>query len=308
MGKRSKFETQADLLAAFARERTWKQADLARYAKVSSETVRSFLTEMERKGVMKLQREEEHPHIYWSVPEDWHPAGVLLSFTDAQDLCRALARAPQSTARDALLQLIIEKAAGGADYRDVVRGDAYDQEGEAHLECMEDGARLKQCVVMTYYTSSRGALETGRVVSPQRVFLRDKKFMAVCHKDGQLKWFLLDNVHRAEPAPDGAFRAATDAQVEKLTVESADGFHGGAAATQVVFTLWDPDARWAVRKLPVKGTESVVPGGVKITATTAGHRVLARFLVGLGDAVTVETPALRQMVHALAEAALKPRG
>jgi len=311
MGKRAGHETILELLAAFAIQRTWTQPELARKTGVSVDTIREVLSDVQRRNLVKLEREEEHPNVYWSVPKDWHPAGVLLSFADARELCRELARTPETPERDRLLETVILKAAGGQDYRGVVDAHGFEAE-EAHwLTCMEDGARLTRCVRMTYYSGTRGTLEKGRLVSPQRVFPSEKRFLAWCHKGLTLKYFRFENVMLAETVDQPEFHAVADEELRRKIEQSADGFHGGEPPITCVFIIRETEARWAVRALPAPRAQvaaTPVEGGVRVELATSGQRVLARFLAGLGDAVTVETPALREMVVEIARGALRAHG
>jgi hypothetical protein len=83
-----------------------------------------------------------------------------------------------------------------------------------------------------------------------------------------------------------------------------DGFHQGGQAVPSAFTVLGPEARWVAETLPAPMTQEPVPGGVRLSATTAGVLPLARFVVGLGRAARAETPELRAMVEALARGAL----
>jgi hypothetical protein len=52
-------------------------------------------------------------------------------------------------------------------------------------------------------------------------------------------------------------------------------------------------------------TAEVVPGGLRISVTTAGVLLLARYVVGLGAAARAETPELALLVTELARGALE---
>ena len=80
MGQRSATESVAAILSAFLRSRTWKQSDLARAVDLTVPATRKRLEELQAQGV-PLERSEEPPYVYWSVPSSWFPGGVKLEVT-----------------------------------------------------------------------------------------------------------------------------------------------------------------------------------------------------------------------------------
>lgn len=76
MGQRGTTETVIGIYQAFLARRTWKQAELARELGVSTEAVRRVLLELLEKG-MPLERQEDPPQVFWSVPKSWFPGSVL---------------------------------------------------------------------------------------------------------------------------------------------------------------------------------------------------------------------------------------
>ena len=87
VGQRSATETLFGIVAAFIESRTWSQADLARRLETKPETIRRYLGEL-RAGGFKVEREEDHPHVYWSVPSNWIPGALAFKAAEAQDLLR----------------------------------------------------------------------------------------------------------------------------------------------------------------------------------------------------------------------------
>ena len=61
---------------------------------------------VELQGPFHLEREEDHPHVYWSVPKDWFPGGVFFTRAQLPELLRLLGRLPRSKARDVVLETV----------------------------------------------------------------------------------------------------------------------------------------------------------------------------------------------------------
>ncbi len=91
MGRRTSSETIAKIIMALLERRTWTQAALARRVDVKPRTIRTQLLDLLQAGV-PLEREEDHPHVYWSVPRGWFPGGHVLD--DEQIAQHALSVAP----------------------------------------------------------------------------------------------------------------------------------------------------------------------------------------------------------------------
>ena len=305
MSTRSAAETIVRLVQAFIEEKTWKQADLARRVGVASRTVAARLVELREAGV-PLEREADLPHVYWSVPNGWVPGGVTLASEDVSELLRLLARAPRSAARTRLtLRLVASSPAvaalGSLAGRVVTEPD---REEDRFLPVIEDAIARRTALRFRYFSSHRGALEWRHASVAREVPGACGRFIARCHRDDQLKWFRVDSVTDAALDSTEPYRPADDADIDALLSGSVDGFYAGGTAVACEVHVRDPDARWAARNLPGPMTVEPVAGGVRIRASTAGLPRLARWVVGLGAAATVETPALRDLVRALAEGAL----
>ncbi len=93
MGQRSNTETVVAILQAFLQTRTWKQADLARTIGISVAALRKHLNELSASG-FPLEREDDHPHVWWSVPKGWFPGAVLFDSESVPELLRQLSRLP----------------------------------------------------------------------------------------------------------------------------------------------------------------------------------------------------------------------
>ncbi len=302
---RSSTETVVAIVQAFLEQRTWTQAALARRAGVQPGTIRRRLQELEDSG-FPLSREDDHPHVYWSVPRDWFPGGVVFGAEDIPELLRQLGRQPRGAARDRLIRRILEaapRAAAEPRAGAVVPPSATESE-EAYLPLAEDAAIRRTALHFRYYTASRGAMEW-RHASVQRVVIGPPaRMLAVCHRDGTLKWFRLDNVLAARLDPSAAYRGADPDRVEAVLRQSLDGFHQGTPPVACAFVVRAPESNWVERNLPAPFSREPVAGGVRFSVETAGVLRLARFVVGLGAAARVETAELAAIVKELAEGAL----
>ncbi len=299
MGQRSPSETLAAILKAFLDQRTWKQADLARHVGVLPATVRKQLEELRASGV-PLENEKDHPHVFWSVPKNWFPGGVLVTREQVAELFRLLARLPRSRGRDDL----IASLRTGRPLPDTVdAGEATSRE-EQFLSVIEDAAAEKTVLRFRYYSASRGS-EDVRHASVHRLTPGPRaSFLATCHRSGALKQFRVESVSEARPDPSQSFRSVSVAELDAHERASLDGFRHERAPSTEAFFVSDPDARWVARNL-LEGMESVaVPGGIRVTVETSALPVLARFVVGLGSSAKPLTEGLAREVVRLATGAL----
>lgn len=305
MGQRSSTETIVALLQAFLDQRTWSQADLAEHIGIGVAAVRKRLQELSAHGV-PLTREEDPPQVYWSVPPGWLPGAIAFPPAEALDLLRHLGRLPRSAARERLLRRVL----AAAPRRDPLpEADALvtphlTEAEEAYLAVAEDAAHRRVPLACTYFTVSRGALER-RHVSVQRVVVGPPaRLLAVCHRDGRLKWFRVDNVQAARLDPAERYRPADPAQVDAVLAQSVDGFHRDGSPVRCAFVVREPESRWVERNLLPGMVAEPLPGGVRVVAITGGVLRLARYVVGLGGVTSIESPELRAAVRELARGAL----
>lgn len=311
MGQRSSTATVFAIVHAFIENRTWSQAELARHLEMSVPALRKRLLELEGSGV-PLERQEDHPNVWWSVPKTWFPGAVVLKDQDVVDQLRILARTPKSPARDRLIASISRQLPTRADTATrladaIVPPDAPPVD-ERYLAVLEDSAAHRQTVRMRYLSAVRG-FEKARHVSVHRVVSGPPvRFIATCHRTGTLKWFRADNVIEARLDHDEPFRATTAAAVTKFQSESINGFHQAGPAESLAFFVRDPESRWVAKNLlPGMQVEDVDSGIRVVIATTAIMRV-ASYVVGLGAAARAETPALIACVTTLAKGALAASG
>lgn len=307
MGRRAGYESLSSVFQAFLRQRTWRQADLAREAELVPAQLRRVLCDLTRNG-MPLERIEERPDVFWSVPKTWFPGGIALSQEDVVRLLRLLGRVPRGRSRDELMGRLLgaSPAVRACNPADTIVALPSRQEEDAWLELVEDAAARRVTLRFKYFSANRGAMEW-RHASPQRIAAGPPaRLCAVCHRDGRLKWFRVDGVVEAHLDHAEPFRQAPAAEVERFFVESLDGFHQADAAAECVFVVRFPEARWVERNLPGPGfvAEAAGANGRRFRIVTRAPLRLARFVVGLGDAARVETPLLRALVADLARGAL----
>ncbi len=311
MGQRSTTETLAGIYQAFLTRRTWKQADLARELAVGAETIRRMLHELQEKG-MPLDREEDHPHVYWSVPRQWFPGSVFFKQEEVPELLRQLRRIPHGLGRSRLLTLVLERlphppgtpTIPPTAFPIIVPREVSPEE-ERHLSAIEDSANHRTALHMRYLTAGR--LDEGsRHASVHKVLLGPPaRFVATCHRDGKLKTFRVDGVLDARLDPNQPFRAVDEPSVDAYVRASLDGFHGDGPPREHSFVVRNPEARWVKKNLLEGMRADSAAGGIRVTVNTASLDRLARYVVSLGGAATPETPELAREVAALARGALE---
>ena len=306
MGQRSSTVTVVQLVQAFLEQRTWTQKALADRLEMTTPAVREKLKELE--GVFNLERQEEHPHVYWSVPKDWFPGGVVFTREQLPELLRHLVRLPQGKGRDALLDTIVRNLpknglAGGLPVG-VVPPTATKHE-EDYLAVVEDAAAQKLSLWFRYFTASRGQMST-RHASVHRVTVgRPARFIATCHREDKLKWFRIENILSAHLDPQEAYRASKAEAVDEFDRASVDGFNAGGAVAELSFVVREPEARWVqTNLLPTMNVETLPNGRIRVTVETNAILQVARYVVGLGAAAVAETPALAEAIEVLARGAL----
>jgi predicted DNA-binding transcriptional regulator YafY len=306
VGQRSSTETIVAILKAFLDTRTWKQADLARHIGVQPATLHKRLVELRASGI-PLDDEREHPHVFWSVPKSWYPGGVLFTSEQVTEIFRQLSRIPKGKARNHLLESMLQYLPARGAATAIVPAETTARE-EQHTPVIEDSATQKIALQFRYLTVTRGK-EAVRHASVHRVVVGPPgRFIATCHRSGELKWFRIESVSDAKLDPREPFRDAPPKTVDAYLRASLDGFHDGGPPTKQVFFVGDPDAGWVSRNLMEPMECEEVPGGIRVTVETSAPKRLARFVVGLGASAKALTPDLEREVAALAEGALEAIG
>lgn len=143
---------------------------------------------------MALHSEFDHPHVFWSVPPNWYPGGVLFRGDQVPELLRHLARAPKTKARDALLAHIVQSAPRVVSPANKVIPPATSATEESLLPLVEDAAARPMALHVRHVSVYRGEV-AWRHVSVQRVVAGPPaRFIAICHRSNTLRWFRVDNV------------------------------------------------------------------------------------------------------------------
>lgn len=304
MGKRSPIEGTVGILSAFLRRRTWQQSELARELDLESRTVRRHLNELQRWG-FPLEREDDPPQVYWRMPKDWFPGGVLLKSTDATLLIQLLCRMPASTARDTLLRLVSAGLSRQDNPAPQLESVFHGVGAEARFVALvSDAAVARSTLHVRYYTASRGAMEW-RNLSVQRVLPGPPaRIVAHCHRSDRLKWFRVDGIMEARLEPNVPYVSAATEDIDDYLAKSLDGFAADDDLIEHRFFVADPDARWVRNNLLPPMIAEPVSGGMIVRCRTTAAPRLARFVLGLAPAARAETPELVTLVTELATSAL----
>lgn len=312
VGQRTPTETLFGIVCAFVDRNTWSQADLARHLETRPETIRRRLIELQAGG-FKLERSEEPPQVYWSVPKNWFPGVLPFKADEVNDLLRLLGRARASELKARLLGVVVSRLSNlgqlasqtvGLDpaaARDAVGRD----EEERWLAVVEDAISKKTPMKLRYYTASRRD-ESWRHVSVHRIDAGPRThFIATCHRADALRRFRVSNVLEARLDSHEKLRPADAAALKAFDEESFGGYRQEGPVVRCAFVVREPESAWVARNLPDdRMVQESVAGGIRFHTDTTAVTLIARFVVGLGDAARVESPELAEQVAALARGAL----
>jgi predicted DNA-binding transcriptional regulator YafY len=306
MGKRSGAETAGGILLAFRLRSQWRQPDLAREVDVTVETLLRALRSLSAQGMPLRRDDSDKPHVWWRVPKDWVPSGVLFSRDQTPALLRVLGRSPRTRERDQLLGHAARSArADGAPNR--VEPPSLSDLEEAWLTVVENAATRGVALNMRYFSASRGKTES-RFVSVQRVLVGPpSRFVAACHRSGALKWFRVENVLHAKLDAGTPYRRNEESKVLTFVSESVDGYRGEGEPIACSFVVREPEAQW-VRLNLLPGMkidpDDNLREGVRVLCSTPGVLRVARFVAGMGGAARVDTLELAACVREIAKGAL----
>ncbi|HPB96686.1 MAG TPA: WYL domain-containing protein [Polyangiaceae bacterium] len=302
MGQGSAAETVAAIFLAFVEQRTWRQAELAQRIGVSVPWLRRRLLSLQTAG-MPLERDDETPQVYWSVPRGWFPGGIVLTGEQVVDLLPIVLRAPKSKRQQRVLRLLAGSGLDVSSQQTVVTGTLTALE-DSVLGVLEQGAATKT-VTRLRYQSHSDAVAHWRHVSVQRVMVgQPVRFVGLCHKATQLRWYRLDRVSAAELAGQEPWQSVSVEVLDKFISESVGGFHGGETARTLCFSVRDPESRWVADNLPAGWQGKFTENGLEVQAQSASLHQVARFVVSLGEAALCETNELQAEVQRLALGAL----
>lgn len=308
MGRQAAGKTLASLVVAFIAQPTWKQKDLERRASVGRRAVQQALFALQEAG-LPLEREEDHPHVYWSVPRSWQPGrGTGLRPVDHLAVTRLVARHPRTAERERMLAKLTESAFGRAPMApNHAAGDVADE----ILEALEASIENRAPVRMNYFTASRDHRSL-RTVSVQRVvYAPYTRFVAYCHSRNGLRWFRADRVSNIQHDTSFTFLQVDAKEVDRFVEGSIDGYAAPGDPIACTFFVRDRESRWVIKNLPRELTPMVdaAPDGHRVVVWTTATEILARYLAGLGDAARVlQPPELRARVLDIARGVLASNG
>jgi predicted DNA-binding transcriptional regulator YafY len=306
MGQRSRTESVAAVMAAFFTHRKWTQAELARAVDLRPAALRAVLQDLCANGI-PLESQKDHPHVYWRMPRDWYPGGVLFRADLVPELFRHLSRLPSGKARDRLLAVVMEQlpARGKLTATAPIVSRRSSETEEEYLPIIEDAAARKVPVWMKYLTASRGGKLGERHASVHLVDVGPPaRFVATCHRNHDLRWFRVDSVLRARLDGSEKFRACAPEELAAYRAASLDGFKGEGAPQTCSFFVREPESAWVSNNLLDGMRAETLHGGIRVSIETSAILRLARFVVALGEAARPETTALARTVAELARGAL----
>jgi predicted DNA-binding transcriptional regulator YafY len=174
------------------------------------------------------------------------------------------------------------------------------------LPTVEDAAARKLPLFMKYLTASRGGRPSERHVSVHLIEVGPPaRFIATCHKSGDLRWFRVDGIVRARVDDAQKFRVCEPEELAAFRAASLDGYKGSGAPVACSFFVREPEASWVAGILLDGMHAESLHGGIRVSVETSGMLRLARFVVSLGEAARPETRVLAQAVAELARGALE---
>ena len=190
-----------------------------------------------------------------------------------------------------------------------------ERSGGAAFEVLDELERLarERRPAKLRYRSLSGGSERDRGVDPWRVFHRDGAWYLVgrCHVHDEARLFRVDRVDWVR-AGRGTFQVPDDFDLDRL-LESAWSVYLGDGDFEVVLRF-EPRLAALIengRHHPGERTRRRPDGSIEYRVHLSSLEEIARWVVGFGDGVAVESPPeLRQQVERLAAGALgaSPRG
>jgi predicted DNA-binding transcriptional regulator YafY len=311
MGTRDNYETVTRVMQAFVAQRTWQQAELARHVEVQPRALRSLLTSLLQSG-MPLDKEEEHPHVYWSVPPHWFPGGVIFDMDDWQVLVHAVLRIADPVRQQKLLTRLLSgrrsvalAATGVERLKLAVTAAPLASEEHEKVLLIEQSVLEGVPLAIHYYSANRGQL-SWRVISPQRVFTEPHgRVSAYCHVNHALRWFRIDNIQQVRLERNETRKDVPLAELDAFLASSVDGYNDGTDEP-LRFQVRSPECAWVRGNLLAGMAIEQDAHGDGITIVAHGAAlVVARYVVGLGGAARAESASLKGLVKQLAEAAIE---
>lgn len=306
MGTRSHYESVTRVVQAFVARSTWTQAELARQIGVESRAVKRLLASLAASG-MPLERDEDHPHVFWSVPKKWFPGGVFFDEEDWEVLVHVVLLIKDERRRTKLMGRLLSgrNLVDGAERLTLgVVGTVLTSEEQETVLLVERSFLEDRPLHIRYFSGSSGQLRD-RLISPQRLVTEPRsRLAAYCHENNELRWFRIDNIERAGIEPNTKRHAVDQYKVDSFVASSVDGFQDGSEV-ELAFVVDGPATNW-VRGNLLPGMRVESQSGKKLrVVANGGAVVVARFVAGLGGAAVAEGAALRQLVRDTAQKSIK---
>lgn len=300
MGRRTPTESIVRIFRAFRSRKTWTQAELASDVGIDVRALRTRLDELQVEG-MPLHRDDEPPHVYWSVPKDWFPGGP--TDREREDILHLLWHSPSSPRRNRALRALLGGLQGTDTHESTIVVAEAPAEEEMFLPVIEETANLT-AVRLRFYSRKRKVIETRHISVHKVVAGPPASLVATCHRSGRIQWFRIDNVSGVEPDRSEPFRKASRAEIERFLRESADRFHADEPTEEHVFFVREPDSEWVQKNLIKPMVFVSVEGGIRVTARAAGAARIARYVASLGGSAVAESQRLAASVLEIAQGTL----
>lgn len=306
MGRKDRAETIGKVYEAFRENRSWTQVALAERAEVEVRALRTVLGRMASAGV-PLEREDDHPNVWWSVPDGWTPAGVYFPLEEVPGLIHQVMRLPSGKGRRLLMERIVRaapKSTPDGATMERVRTPRVSEQEEMHLLRLMEALEKQRAVRMRYRNSKLGEV----VAAVQWIEAGPlAHFVALYRGDERPKWLRVERVEGLR-FDDSIRWWRMDSEALRALVDRSINGYADDRPVRCAFAVSGDDARWVRDSLPGSDRErftvTEVDGGIRVEAQTAAVLPLARFVVGLGRSARCETPELAGLVRELAEGAL----
>ena len=244
----------------------------------------------------------DRPHVWWRVPKDWAPGGVLFAREQTPALLRVLARSPRTRDRDALLSHAAKSArvARSAPTRTSTPPPSatWSRRGSPSSRTPPSGASRWGCAT----TAPAAARPTG---ASSRCNVSSwglqRASAVVCHRSSTLKWFRVENVSHAKVEPETRYRPLDDGKGAKaFAAETVGGYRGDGEAIEHAFVVREPEARRVRVNLLAGMTidpDDATRDGVRVRCVTPGVVRGAGDVGGVGGAARGGTAELARCVR-----------
>lgn len=260
---------------------------------------------------MPLEKQEEHPHVYWSVPAHWFPGGVVFDADDWSVLVHAVLRVADPRRRERLLTRLlagrrspVASADGIERLHRAVAATPFSADEHEMVLLVERSVLEDRALSIYYYSASKGQL-AWRTISPQRMVVEPfGRVAAYCHANKTLRWFRIGNIQRARLDDEQKRVHVPEPELDAFIETSVNGYSDGTDE-ELAFRVKPPESGWVRSNLlPGMTIDTTARGGELRVVARGAALVVARFIVGLGGAGVAEGTVLRSLVRKLASDAM----